>query len=181
MQSIKSVSKLKQDLILQALASWEKNKGRRSNFLKEMKDSGWSSNIIHCHGSFKECLWKGSIIAKYSRNNSLHTLAEVKREYEQYASVPEKLRKHFPKTYIFINGLLIQDRVLLKCGEHKSKPCNVGSIVNKFKFNSAYTTLYDYAHNHGHSRTGTVKFFDWVYRRVNPWLENHAMPLSEEI
>ena len=87
---------------------------------------------------------------------------EVKREWEQGNIAPKKLKKYFPRIYLYEEGFLIQDRVLLKCSQ--SKNCDVGKIGNDFH-------LLDYSHNHGHNLAGNVKFYDWVYLRRGPYLE----------
>lgn len=179
MYPINNVSKVKQELVLQVITLWEKLEGDKAKFDKEMKDLGWSTNVVHSHGSFKKCFWKGSIVAKYANNDYEPNLAEVKREYEQFHSVPKHLQKYFPRVYAFVNGLLIQDRVLLKCGELQNlnppQKCTLSEVYKEFDHR-----LDDYGHNHGHSKAGTVKFFDWVYKRRNPWLGKLHMPLYEE-
>lgn len=141
---------------------------------------GWSANKLHSdHGSFKNCLWKGSIVAKYS--NSIKDeccIHEVKREFEQYRIMPKRLKKYFPHIYVLYDGLLlIQDRVLIKC-QDRSKynlQCNLHNIIS----DSGLRGIRDYDHNHGHSLAGTVKFFDWVYRRTSPWVDSFDRPLKE--
>jgi len=172
--NLNGVSALKRRLIFQALDTWHdcNESGLRFTLMME-KDFGWSSSLLHSSpGSFKNCLWKKSIVVKFGKNGN--NCDELTREYEQYLILPQKCRKHLPRSYILENGLLIQDRVLVKCKEEYGV-CVTYDIRKQFE-----NRLQDYHHNHGHSKKGTVKFFDWVYRRQNPWLGQPKIPLTED-
>lgn len=172
--NLKHVSKVKQQLIHEALRVWTKHwhKADRTPFITEMKQLGWSDYMTHGHGSFKTVVWKGSIVAKFIyADGRPEADAEIEREWEQFRTAPKKLKRHLPKSYCFKNGLLIQDRVLLKCADVVGcNNVNIGMDLG----------LQDYGHNHGHSKAGTVKYFDWVWRRMNPWLNNLNTPLKGE-
>ena len=176
---LRNTSKIKKELILQVLVVWGKYKKRKNKtpFVKDMRDLGWSDSILHGHGSFKICLWKNSIVAKYGTSEAPTAIAELEREVEQYKVIPRDVKKYFPRIYAFKNGLIVQDRVLVTCKDHtneKLKLCNLSSVAHKIG------NMNDYTHNHGHSLAGTVKFFDWVYNRKHPWLGDLSKSLEEK-
>ncbi|MHA2280170.1 MAG: hypothetical protein ACXAC5_04760 [Promethearchaeota archaeon] len=173
--NLNGVSVLKRRLIFQALDTWHDCKQNTDKYLTAMIEFGWSdSNLHNRYGSYKTCIWKNSIIAKYVKPDNCYgeeAHKEIKREFEQYHAVPYKLRKYFARSYILENGLLIQDRVLVECSDKHNCTKDINKIFNN--------KLGDHVANHGHSKKGTIKFFDWVYKRIHPWFGNFNMPLTE--
>lgn len=170
--NLKNVSALKYNLILQALGTWKSCKQDTDIFLDTLLDLGWEDSILYHEGSFKTCIWKKSIVAKFAKSDSSDDRLEVEREYEQYQTIPWELRKYFARSYVMSNGLLIQDRVLVQCMDRDK--CNMNDILSKFDYQ-----LCDYTHNHGHSRKGTIKFFDWVFKRRSIWMDDSDEPLVD--
>ena len=121
--------------------------------------NGWK---LAGSGLFKQCLMKKSIIIKYPKSYDVYNKMEILREYDQWKAPPDKhFKKHLPTTYILINDeILIQDIVLNKC--IPSLGCKNKSqlleLVDRYN-------LQDYNNNHGHTRTGRIKFFDSVWKR----------------
>ncbi|KKL99800.1 hypothetical protein LCGC14_1810800 [marine sediment metagenome] len=160
MLELKSVSKCKRDAIQEAIIESEKIKNKKSSveledFEARMTKCGWE----HIgKGGFKTCLSKGTIILKYaSYPDSNKSIGEVNREFEQWKNTPSKFKRHLTKTYALINGTLIQDRVLQKCGKFCSE---LNKVITE------HPNLMDARQNHGHSLRGKLKFFDWVYNRT---------------
>jgi len=164
------VSGVKKYAIEEALRMWKSKADHQYSFMREMKSIGWKSKELHDSGAFKRCLWKNSIVIKYITNQA--NIDEIAREVEQYRLAPPGFRKYLPKIYAYGKDYIIQDRVLFSCN-HTSGRCNVKEIANKYE-------LSDYKHNHGHSLNGTVKFFDWVYRRDDAWVFDSKKPLRED-
>ena len=168
--NLNNVSKIKRELIFQAIEIWDQVSYDRSKFFTEMRKNNWSRNTSFYDGSYKTCLWKRSIVVKYAAEpNCRESTCEIEREFEQYTSVPSKLKRYFTRSYIYYNGILIQDKVLKQC----TCDCNLSEISREFN-----NQIWDYKWNHGHSNKGTVKFFDWVYRRAKPWFLSDK-PLAE--
>lgn len=160
MLELKSVSKCKRDAIQEAIVELGKTKNKKSSaelgdFEACMIKRGWE----HIgKGGFKTCLSKGTIILKYASDpDNKKSIGEVNREFEQWKNTPNKFKRHLAKTYALINGTLIQDRVLQKCGKYCSE---LNRIIME------YPNLMDTRQNHGHSLRGKLKFFDWVYNRT---------------
>jgi hypothetical protein len=176
--NLNGVSALKRRLIFQALDTWQDCEQDTDKYFTAMIELGWSNSRLHSRGgAYKTCLWKNSIVAKYVQPNNPYgreAHREIRREFEQYHAVPYKLKKYFPRSYILENGLLIQDRVLVECCDPYN--CMFSNNINKIFDNK----LEDYVANHGHSRKGTIKFFDWVYKRMCPWILDPNIPLTED-
>lgn len=156
---LEKVTKVKRRAIEEALFVWtskdRKTDGGRKDFYAEMEKLGWKETG---YGSYKCCLCKESIAIKYSKNvNHEESNWEVKREFEQFQRATNKFKRYLPVVYAFVDGLLIQDKVLVKCN-YGANCKEAQKIANKFP-------VLDYGHNHGHSIKGVVKFFDWVYNR----------------
>lgn len=155
------ISKVKRDAITEALQVWNMQSrntfSARKNFTRQMKERGW--NYIGS-GCYKICLAKGSIVAKYLETslNVPEFQNEIKKEVDQWNMAPSKFKKYLPRIYSFDKGLIVQDKVLVKCNEGYC--AGLHEITQKFP-----DRLYDYHNNHGHTLRGTVKFYDWVYNR----------------
>lgn len=163
------ISQIKYYNILQASKIWNnesrKSESSRQDFLIELKAFGWES--IETNACFKVCVAKDSIIAKYAKlPNNDESINEMDREFQQWKLAPWQFRKHLPIVYSFYKGLMIQDRVLVKC--HKNEYCK--DVIEIYEIFLPH--LYDYGHNHGHTIKGTVKFFDWVYNRTGNKIED---------
>jgi len=171
--NLKRVSKVKQDLIREVVDGWlaHLRSDNKDAFVLEMGRLGWSGANLHGFGSFKRFIWKDNIIAKFANTDNQVCSAEIDREWEQFNTAPTAIKKYLPNAYILKNGLLVQDRVVLKCNQVSK--CNVDAIANELKLN-------DYGHNHAHNFVGTVKFFDWVWRRHDPWTSDFNKPLKDE-
>jgi hypothetical protein len=159
-----SISKIKKKLILEALREWKKALKSRKHervFAKNMLNKGWSHTG---GGDYKVCLVKESIAVKFAKEFCDYTGSdlEVQREWEQWQCSPWGLKKHLPYNYMLYKGLLIQDRVLNKCTKGYWKCKDLQKLNKEFD-------IHDTGHNHGHSTRGKVKFFDWVYRRRDPY------------
>lgn len=168
-------SAAKRELIHEVVETWYKyrQKDDKEPFFAEMKELGWSVELPHGMGSFKSIVHKGSIVAKFAQYDSMSCDAEVDREWEQFQTAPAKLKRHLPRCHYYGMGLLVQDKVIKRC--RNSYDCSSSEeLANELD-------LCDYGHNHGHNRLGTVKFFDWVWRRRGPWLEDLRKPLKEDI
>jgi hypothetical protein len=154
-------SKIKATAIKEAVEAWSSSntstcKGR-CKFGEKIIKLGWKK--ICSDAAFKSCYFKDSIIIKFARNpGDINSCNEVTREVQQWKMAPRNFKKHIPKIYTYIDGLIVQDRVMLEC-ESYVKCKKARDVANKFNY------LSDWKHNHGHSKKGTVKFFDWVYRR----------------
>lgn len=160
--NLRNISNKKRELVLEAFEYWRESKHHvypRADFADRISGLGWRKTRLE--GSYKECYLKGSIVVKFARNDTVVNLMEVKREWEQGNVASTALKKYFPKIYLYEKGFLIQDRVLLKCGQVSS--CDVAKIGSDFQ-------LIDYTHNHGHNLAGNVKFYDWVYLRTGAYL-----------
>lgn len=170
--NFKRVSKIKQRLIQEVMGVWllHLQDDGKDAFIEQIYKLGWSGNKLHGFGSFKNTIWKNNIIAKFAYNENQACSVELERELEQFNTAPSALKKYLPNTYILKNGLMIQDRVVLKCDQVSN--CNVEDIAKKLN-------LRDYNHNHAHNFAGTIKFFDWVWRRIDPWLGNPDKPLKD--
>jgi len=68
--------------------------------------------------------------------------------------------------------LLIQDKVLVPCKGGSS--CKLSTVKGFFGSHR----MHDCWHNHGYSRKGTLKFYDWVFQRDWPWLNDPNKPLK---
>lgn len=159
---LEKISKIKRVAIEEAIKIWNATKTEtwegRELFGKKIQKLGWS----YCctNAAYKTCYKKGSIVVKFARHpgrTDAHN--EVEREFQQWKLVPSKFRRHLPKVHAFVDGMLIQDMVLKYCGSSGCCP-KAGAVAKEFG------CLEDWGHNHGHSRKGTVKFFDWVYNRT---------------
>jgi len=161
---LRSVSPKKRKFIQEALMLWDKSRKsahQQANFIERMTNAGWVNKNAE-YGAHKECFWKGMVAIKFARNNAAQSILEIQREWEQAKVAPKELKKYFPKSYIYKEGFLIQDRVLLKCNQVAS--CDSYDVANRFQ-------LYDADHNHGHNLAGNLKFFDWVYYRTGKYLD----------
>jgi hypothetical protein len=156
---LKSVSKCKRLAIQEAITEWEKAKNKetiegRQGFKARMINRGWKWVGT---GAYKACLSKSTIILKYAINpDNSEAINEVNREFEQWKYTSNKFKKHLARTYTLIDGMLVQDKVLQKCGNF----CDELNTLSK-----EYPNLGDAWTNHGHSLRGKLKFFDWVYNR----------------
>lgn len=159
--NLRNISNIKRELVLEAFESWRDSKNHlhsRADFATSISDLGWRKAG---YGGYKECYLKGSIAVKFAKNDAKVNFMEVKREWEQSNVASSALKKYFPKIYLYEEGFLIQDRVLLNCGQVLK--CDVARIGDDFRLN-------DYAHNHGHNLAGNVKFYDWVFLRRGAYL-----------
>lgn len=154
-------SKVKATAIREAIRVWTNAdtntcQGRRE-FSRKIIKLGWKR--VDSNAAFKACYFKNSIVVKFARNpESTESSNEVTREVQQWKMVPRKFKKYIPRIHAYVNGLIVQDRVMVEC-ESYTKCKRAKNIAKEFNY------LNDWAHNHGHSKKGTVKFFDWVYRR----------------
>lgn len=134
-----------------------------STFASKLREAGWQSSTLV--GGFKQSYIKNNIVVKFPRYSANYSRGEILREYEQWAKAPHKFKKHLPRTYCILDLVLIQDYVMVSCKDLKGSICNSYNLSQEFK-------LSDYAHNHGHSKRGIVKFFDWVYNRTYDHLDD---------
>lgn len=167
-----NITKVKRVNVLQVYKIWNKKPRKsqqsRRDFANEMRKFGWE--LIGSNACFKLCVAKDSIIAKYARDpNYDDSNNEINREFQQSKLTPWQFKRHLPITYLFHKGLMIQDRVLVKCSKGVYCP-KVIKVRNKFS-----PHLHDYGHNHGHTIKGTVKFFDWVYNRSYDKVEDSSI------
>lgn len=154
-----SISKIKRKNIKEAVKEWNREERKTSisrvNFYGSMMKFGWNKTSV---GGYKSCIVKDSIAIKWATDaHCFESINEVNRELEQWELTDYKFKRYLPIIYIIHKGLIIQDRVLVKC--HEDIHCKSAKEIAK-KFG-----LVDYGHNHGHTIKGTVKFFDWVYNR----------------
>lgn len=166
-------SKKKSRAILEAITLWgscrtlsfngdyDKPSPAYISFSEKLSAAGWKRVAGFADGSFKQSYTKNNIVVKFPKFSESYSGGEIRREYEQWLCAPNKFRIYLPKTYCMLDSVLIQDRVLNSCDEFRKhgKACYIKSLGDQFK-------LADYVHNHGHSKRGEVKFFDWVYNRT---------------
>lgn len=161
--SLKNISDTKRSIIMEALRLWKRKQdesiGSR-RFLKIVDEYGWENDGC---GAFKRCIIKGSIVAKYPltsrcKEDRLWNESEVRREFEQWKYAPKLLKKYLPRCYAFIDNLLIQDKVI-NTGFDSKRRKELNKLIREFDLRDAEP------HNVGFSRLGTIKFFDWVYKR----------------
>jgi hypothetical protein len=169
----KSVSKVKHRNIIEALKVWNKkprNTNRaRESYIREMEKLGWAAGGW---GSYKKSLIKDSIVVKFAAYpNKADCVNEVQREFEQWKLVPREFKKHLPRLYVFQKGLLVQDRVMHYCLNGWACKCEEG-IRSLFP-------VRDGQQNHGHTLKGTVKYFDWVYKRSWEKVSDPSIPFLE--
>ena len=169
---MKKPSKKKSEAILEAITFWngcrsivpdEDGSYHKPNqsyeaFAEKLKEAGWKNISDANCGSFKQCFSKNNIAVKFPRYSNSYSRNEIEREYEQWNQASSKFRKHLTRTYCLLDLVLIQDKVLIFCRDNKTK-CNLLDIAKEFP-------IADHGHNHGHSKRGRVKFFDWVYNRT---------------
>ncbi len=125
-------------------------------YAKRLEENKWQEAG---YGSAKRSFKKNTILVKFPGLYSAakYSETEIKREYEQWVGAPSKFRKYLTRTYGMIGLVLIQDLVILgRCG---SIDCNGTWLINEFP-------IADFYGNHGHTKKGNVKIFDWVYRRA---------------
>lgn len=169
------VGRRKSDAIREAIMLWGEcrnlktdSEGRAvskaySTYSKKLLDAGWKDSSDGC-ASFKQCYSKNNIVVKFPKRTSIDSRNEIGREYEQWIKAPAKFRKHLPTVHCLLDLVMIQDKITVMCHINKTR-CELGDLAVKFPLN-------DHGHNHGHSRSGTVKFFDWVYNRSYDHLNN---------
>jgi len=164
MKAFKSVSKIKSTIINEAISVWNKTKNTnttagRTTFAKKLKEIGWKR--IGTSAAYKTCYAKNSIVVKFTLSvNSVEACNEVEREFQQWNLAPKKFKKYLPRSYALIDGLLIQDKVLVVCDCGWDGCADAKEIKKDF-----HNHLFDWQHNHGRTLKGTIKFFDWVYNR----------------
>lgn len=142
------------------------NPENTNNLQQLLLNSGFSKT----NGGFKLCYFNDKLAVKFPMAPGYGR--ECVREYEQWLAVPRSMRKYFPRIFAFKNGLIIQEAVV-RCDNINS--CKE-VIATEEKYQGKLADLY---HNHGH-KNGQVKFFDWVYYRVNPYINtNERLPGSK--
>jgi hypothetical protein len=90
---------------------------------------------------------------------------ELHREREQY-KVDPSFKKYLAKMYFYNRVVLVQEKVNpCKC---KGFWCSSAErLADKYPIS-------DYEHNHGLDQHGNIKFFDWVYKRTDYYLDNNV-------